>query len=64
MPNRSTKVTEQVSLKIIYIISIVIKKKSLLVKTRKKNHYLNEVFLFCASSGCYSVYVITTIYYM
>ena len=56
MPNRSTKVTDQVSLKIVYIISIVIKKKSLLVKTQKKNHYLNEVFfLFCASSGCYSV---------
>ena len=26
MPNRSTKVTDQVSLKIVYIISIVIRK--------------------------------------
>ena len=40
MPNRSTKVTDQVSLKIIYIISIVIKNHY------KKNDYLNEVF-FC-----------------
>ena len=44
MPNRSTKVTDQVSFKIIYIVTIVIKKKSLLIKTHKKNHYLNEVF--------------------
>ena len=70
MPNRSTKVTDQVSLKIVYI-SIVLKKKNIISKN-KKNHYLNEVFflILCFIWMLLSLYnyrriiVITTIYYM
>ena len=36
MPNRSTKVTDQVSIKIIYIISIVKKKKNIICKNTEE----------------------------